>query len=136
MSDSYQAIYDAVRSRISGGNVGEAIERVAFQQFDISHSQVMIRDRLAGVLYDYGEPSAIYRPKLSIDGSYWCALYGENLQDGVAGFGKSPGEAMADFNKAWVKRLPDTKNAADEIEGIRSDLREMIQPDDQFGVGA
>ncbi len=136
MSDSYQAIYDAVRSRISGGNISDAVERVLFQQLDISHSQAMIRDQLVGVLYDYGEPSAIYRPKLSIDGNEWCALYGENLQDGVAGFGKSPGEAMAAFNKAWVERLPATRNAADEIEGIRSDLREIIQPDDQFGVGS
>ncbi len=26
MSDTYQAIYDAVRSRISGGNISDAVE--------------------------------------------------------------------------------------------------------------
>lgn len=48
-------------------------------------------------------PSYIYRPSLSIDGNKWCALYGENLQDGVAGFGDSPEEAYRDFDRAWTR---------------------------------
>lgn len=32
-------------------------------------------------------PGVMYRPALSVDGNQWCALYGSNLQDGVAGFG-------------------------------------------------
>ena len=48
------------------------------------------------------KPSSIYKPRLSIDGNQWCALYGDNLQDGVAGFGDSPALAFADFDKAWV----------------------------------
>lgn len=52
------------------------------------------------------EPSVLYRPKLSIDGDQWCALYGENLQDGVAGFGKSPELAMLALNQAWWRKLP------------------------------
>ena len=47
------------------------------------------------------EPSYRYRPRLSIDGDQWCALYGDNLQDGVAGFGDSPGAAYWDFDRAW-----------------------------------
>jgi hypothetical protein len=35
----------------------------------------------------------------------WCALYGENIQDGVAGFGKSPSLAMIDFDANWFKEL-------------------------------
>lgn len=38
------------------------------------------------------------------DGNQWCALYGEDLQVGIAGFGNTPFLAMADlrdqFNKA------------------------------------
>lgn len=52
------------------------------------------------------EPCVLYRPTLSIDGDQWCALYGEDLQNGVAGFGKSPELAMLDFNRAWWKKLP------------------------------
>ena len=46
------------------------------------------------------------KPTLKIDGNEWCALYGENIQDGVAGFGKSPALAMIDFDKNWTEKLP------------------------------
>lgn len=49
-------------------------------------------------------PSVIYKPKLYIDGTKWCALYGDNLQDGVAGFGDTPEEAMQDFNNNWINQ--------------------------------
>lgn len=52
------------------------------------------------------EPSVLYRPSLSIDGDKWCALYGEDLQNGVVGFGKSPELAMLAFNQAWWRKLP------------------------------
>ena len=52
------------------------------------------------------DPSYIFRPQLSIDGNKWCALYGDNLQDGVAGFGDSPAEAYADFDLKWHEKLP------------------------------
>jgi len=48
-------------------------------------------------------PSVLYRPAISLDGDKWCALYGDNPQDGVAGFGDSPADAMADFDKNWNK---------------------------------
>ena len=40
------------------------------------------------------------------DGNEWCALFGEDLQTGVSGFGKSPLKAMQAFDKAWVEELP------------------------------
>lgn len=55
-------------------------------------------------------PSTLYRPKLSKDGNQWCALYGENLQEGVAGFGNSPDGAMRDFDVAWFSE----SNAGEE----------------------
>ena len=50
-------------------------------------------------------PSTIHRPRLFIDGNQWCALYGENIQDGVAGFGDSPEDAMKAFDEAWTTPL-------------------------------
>lgn len=50
-------------------------------------------------------PSMRLRPALSVDGNQWCALYGANLHDGVAGFGDSPELAYADFDKAWVTSI-------------------------------
>ena len=51
-------------------------------------------------------PCFIYAPLLTIDGDQWCAMYGNNLQDGVAGFGSSPAAAMLDFDKHWLADLP------------------------------
>lgn len=50
-------------------------------------------------------PSYMLRPRLSLDGNQWCALYGDNLQDGVYGFGDSPALAFADFDKTWTTPL-------------------------------
>ena len=60
-------------------------------------------------IYEYScninRSSNLLRPRLFIDGNMWCALYGENLQDGIAGFGKSPELAYLDFDKEWSKLL-------------------------------
>jgi hypothetical protein len=50
-------------------------------------------------------PSVFYRPELTVDDNQWMALYGDNPQDGVAGFGDSPAEAMSDFDRVWVEKL-------------------------------
>jgi len=50
-------------------------------------------------------PSAIYRPSLGRDGNKWSALYGDNIMEGVVGYGDSPAEAMADFNANWIKKI-------------------------------
>ena len=55
--------------------------------------------------HEYARPCMVLRPSLSIDGNMWCALHGENLQDGVAGFETSPAEAYADFDQAWHRAL-------------------------------
>lgn len=52
---------------------------------------------------------SMLRPSITIDGNQWCVLYGENLQDGVAGFGDSPHDAVMAFNQAWRDKLPATK---------------------------
>lgn len=72
-----------------------------------------VREAAAG----HARPSAVFMPRLSIDGDQWCALYGENLQDGVAGFGDSPADAMWDFDRAWGAKLPaqPARGRADEV---------------------
>jgi hypothetical protein len=49
---------------------------------------------------------AILKPRVFIDGNQWCVLFGADLQEGIAGFGDSPTEAVFAFNKAWRKKLP------------------------------
>ena len=39
-------------------------------------------------------PTETITIEISLDGDQWCALLGENLQVGVAGFGDSPIDAL------------------------------------------
>ncbi len=105
--NDYQAIYDAVRSRISGGNIGEAIGE-AIRNVNIDHHVVLMANDFSFLCSRYDRPSAIFRPALSFDGNKYCALYGNNIQDGCAGFGDTAEEAMLDFDKRWVSsKAPD-----------------------------
>ena len=76
-------------------NITHYVE-MAFASFDqnIRH----LTDRLSA-------PSTLYKPKLCVDGNQWCALYGEDLQIGIAGFGDTPELAMADFDRNWITSL-------------------------------
>ena len=100
--DSYQATYDAVRSRISNGDIGEAVVSALHRvNLDIHVRQASEAIQVAAA--QHGRPSAVFRPSLGPDGDMWCALYGENLAVGVAGFGPTPEAAMAAFDQEWVK---------------------------------
>lgn len=46
-------------------------------------------------------PFYLMRPKLFLDGDQWCCLYGENIQDGLAGFGPTPAKAAWAFDEAF-----------------------------------
>lgn len=111
MSDAYQAIYDATRSRIQGGDIGNAVEN-AIRDMNLSFYFENAMSAIAQAASCHEEPSAIYRPKIYMDGDQWCALYGDNLQDGVCGFGDSPALAMNDFNKNWYTKSVALKSAA------------------------
>jgi hypothetical protein len=73
------------------------------ERFNEEQRQIQIYFQDIG--YQATRPSTIYKPKLSIDGNQWCALYGSNPMEGVEGFGDSPAEAYEDFDKNWNKKL-------------------------------
>lgn len=125
--DTYQAVYDAVRSRISNGDVGRAVEEVARNAFDMGNLRAQLAEQIYSVAGQMERPSVLYRPALSIDGNQWCALYGENLQDGIAGFGDTAADAMRDFDQAW-----NNWNARTRHEELRAEKA----ANGQFGVGA
>ena len=103
--EAYQPIYDAVRSRLSNGDIGQAVEAV-MREANLAHyvecAATLIGYEATKAAEAYAAPSAVYRPALMMDGNQWCALYGANLQDGVAGFGDTPAAAMQAFDKAWA----------------------------------
>jgi hypothetical protein len=51
-------------------------------------------------------PFVLLRPRMFPDGDLWCALYGRNMQEGVAGFGITPEQAAEAFDKAWREEVP------------------------------
>ena len=71
----------------------------------IAHAAEMTQETIRYVASSYERPSVLFRPRLSVDGDQWCALYGDDLQSGVGGFGDSPEKAMYDFDRAWCATL-------------------------------
>ncbi len=102
--ETYQPIYDAVRSRLSNCDIGMAIE-TAMREANLGHHAMQAMDRIQQSAAEYERPSVLFRPKLGLDGNSWIALYGDNIQEGVAGCGASPSEAMIAFDNAWYAKL-------------------------------
>lgn len=101
MSDNYQAVYDAVRSKFSGVDVNGTIES-AIRNMGISFYFEQAGEAMKQAAYEYERPSVLFKPTLSREGNMWCALLGENLQSGVAGFGETPSKAMYDFDQKFL----------------------------------
>lgn len=74
------------------------METIALSLRDIS-------TELGALNNESARPCVLFRPALSVDGNQWCALYGANIQDGVAGFGDSPAAAMYEFDRNWHRAL-------------------------------
>ena len=65
------------------------------------HDSMMTRLYIQAAASKYEKPSAVYKPRIFMDGDVYCALYGDNIQDGCAGFGKTPADAMWAFDQKW-----------------------------------
>lgn len=50
-------------------------------------------------------PRVTITPQLFIDGNQWCAMLGENLMTGIAGFGDTPYDALLAFQKEMTKPI-------------------------------
>lgn len=108
-------------------------ERQVFTQgeFDVNFTRAALRLHLENPPIDAGRPHVLMRPAISIDGDKYCALYGENLQDGVAGFGDSPYAAMCDFDVQWNTKLsrmenPPAQQGWQEIESAPKDGQRVM----------
>lgn len=127
--DSYQPIYDAVRSKISGGNISDVVERVCREAFDMGNARAILQEQFCATAMEMARPSVLFKPTLMADGDMWIALLGEDLQSGLSGYGKTPCEAMTSFDQAFYKqRTP----VAIRLES----MLEAKAAHGQFGVGA
>lgn len=91
------------------------------------YAAAMFVEQVTQAAYDinvaYTRPSTVYRPALSIDGNQYCALFGADLQSGVAGFGDTPEAAMADFDKSWRTPLINSPSGRIALEKIQASNR-------------
>lgn len=74
---------------------------------DISFEMMQIKHGFLDATNSWQRPCVLFRPKVHLDGNKWCALYGEDAQRGVCGFGDSPALAMDDFDRVWCKSVKD-----------------------------
>jgi len=49
---------------------------------------------------------------LSVDGNMYCVSLGQDLQNGIAGFGETPAKAYEDFDKNFTTSKIPTKPEA------------------------
>lgn len=50
-------------------------------------------------------PAARLRPQMAVKRNVWLAFIGPQLQEGAAGIGDSPCEALEDFNRHFMEPL-------------------------------
>ncbi len=50
---------------------------------------------------EYTRPFYMVRPRIYQDGDKWCALYGENIMEGVFAYGNTPNDAAYASDKVW-----------------------------------
>lgn len=70
---------------------------IAHAAWQVGHSAEVLAQEIAGY---HATWFSVLKPKLSKDGNMWCALHGEDLQVGIAGFGPTPAKALLAFDAA------------------------------------
>jgi len=108
MSDIYDAVYQAARSKISQCSTEDVLISVLSGSFgNVDHYFQCLCEGIEAMAT---KPHVLMRPKILKDGNKWSVLYGNNLQEGVCGFGDSPEEACCDFDRNWLKKIEENSD--------------------------
>lgn len=70
-------------------------DSVKSQQWNAAHAAEVVE-------LERKRPFMLLRPRMFPDGDQWCALYGDNIQEGVCGFGDTPDQASKQFDIEWL----------------------------------
>ena len=118
MTDNYQAVYDAVRSRFHCSIDGNEIANSIASMFDSAGQAMLQAGYSAQTTEDERQrPSVLFRPTLPlIAGQGWRAKYGD-----LTAYGASPVEAMAAFDAAWKQRLAGADKAEADTHKANDD---------------
>jgi len=79
------------------------------------HDERLVFESKMNLIYDETVIMLVQRlgAKITKDGDEYCCLYGDNIQEGICGFGKNPYLAALDFRKEFLAR----KEARNEKRG-------------------
>ena len=74
---------------------------------DTSHyDQILFQEKIRAAELEVDcKLFSMLKPQIYVDGDRWCCLYGEDIQSGIVGFGKSPIEAIRQWNSEWYKEV-------------------------------
>lgn len=73
----------------------------SFAASAICHAADMVKIAWQEAAWDRQRPSVLHDIIPTKDGDMWCALMGDNLQEGIAGFGPTPAKALYAFDTAF-----------------------------------
>jgi hypothetical protein len=112
MSNDYQAVYDAVRSRLGGCDMASVVGGAIRNSFDGHQATIAIVTCAQDVAASQQRPSVLFKPELrhhellsyelpdgtKHSGPAWTATYGD-----FCGIGDTPEKAMLSFDAMWYK---------------------------------
>lgn len=69
------------------------------------HNETILQQEKLNLIIEQEEYNlfVMLKPALYKDGNQWCCLYGENIQEGIVGFGDTPYKSILDWTKSWNK---------------------------------
>lgn len=70
-----------------------------------NYESMLMRLTYDAILDIHTAPHVVLKPKIYKDGNEWCVLLGDDIMEGICGFGKSPKAACEAFDKAWKEEL-------------------------------
>jgi len=79
----------------------------------ISHAAHMIQNSFQVLAVVLEAPHIIQKPKFGLDGDQYYFLKGDNIQDGIAGFGPTPKAAASAFDLAWSEETANSPQKKD-----------------------
>lgn len=101
-----------------------------FEQIESSqrqHHETIHHSERMNVVNEQSEYNkfTMLRPKLFKDGNSWCVLFGENIQEGIAGFGKTPHLAILGWNKNWHNPVSQALDTVKDNQDVVPVIKEV-----------
>jgi len=92
----------------------------------VSHAAHMVQNSFQVLAVALEAPHIIENPKFGLDGDQYYFLKGDNIQDGIAGFGPTPKAAAYAFNMAWSEETAVSPSEIPQMQGTKDALDKVV----------